>query len=172
MPSAAYTYMCRVGQIHIYSVCIRCIYGIFGREVIKYMVIYGVYIRFWPTLYTCNDLWTEGQIKSPHILSTLLSVGPLWLGLSCLLVKEYYSTRYQSGFLFLNQCGEWFSLPARFFFFLALTWMKWIVLTDRGCYACVQGWPELYVYTVYDRLFGDFPANITVYTPYIHCIFG
>jgi len=39
--------MCRVGQSHIY---IRCIYGIFGREITKYTVIYGVYIRFWPTL--------------------------------------------------------------------------------------------------------------------------
>jgi hypothetical protein len=26
--------------------------------------------------------------------------------------KEFYSTQYQSGFLFLNQCGEWFLLPA------------------------------------------------------------
>jgi hypothetical protein len=29
---------------------IRCICGIFGREITKYTVIYGVYIRFWPTL--------------------------------------------------------------------------------------------------------------------------
>jgi len=33
--------MCRVGQNHTH---IRCIYGIFGREIIKYTVIYGVYI--------------------------------------------------------------------------------------------------------------------------------
>ena len=26
------------------------IYGNFGREITKYTVIYGVYIRFWPTL--------------------------------------------------------------------------------------------------------------------------
>jgi hypothetical protein len=25
-------------------------YGIFGREITKYTVIYGVYIQFWPTL--------------------------------------------------------------------------------------------------------------------------
>ena len=37
----------RVGQIHIY---ILCIYGIFGREITKYTVIYGIYIRFWQTL--------------------------------------------------------------------------------------------------------------------------
>jgi len=30
------------------------------------------------------------------------SVGSLWLGLFCLPVKEFYSTRYQSGLFFLN----------------------------------------------------------------------
>jgi hypothetical protein len=33
---------------------IQCICGVFGREIIKYTVIYGVYIRFWPTLQTGN----------------------------------------------------------------------------------------------------------------------
>jgi hypothetical protein len=33
------------------TIYIRCIYGIFGREIIKATVIYGVYTRFWPTLY-------------------------------------------------------------------------------------------------------------------------
>jgi len=32
------------------TIYIRCIYGIFVREITKYMVIYGVYTRFWPTL--------------------------------------------------------------------------------------------------------------------------
>jgi hypothetical protein len=32
----------------------------------------------------------------------------------------------------------------------------------------IKGWPESYVYTVYDRIFGDFPAKNTVHTPYIH----
>jgi len=32
---------------------------------------------------------------------------------------------------------------------------------------CV-GWPEPYIYTVYDRIFGDFPAKNTVHTPYIY----
>jgi hypothetical protein len=32
------------------TIYIRCVYGIFGREITKYTVIYGVYIRFWPTL--------------------------------------------------------------------------------------------------------------------------
>jgi hypothetical protein len=29
------------------TIYIRCIYSIFGREITKYTVIYGVYIRFW-----------------------------------------------------------------------------------------------------------------------------
>jgi len=29
-----------------------------------------------------------------------------------LLVEKLYGTRYRSGLLFLNQCGEWYSLPA------------------------------------------------------------
>ena len=30
---------------------IRCVYGIIGREITKHTVMYGVYIRFWPTLH-------------------------------------------------------------------------------------------------------------------------
>ena len=57
-------HICRVGHNLTYTVYvryfwqgnhqiyghIRCIYGIFGREITKYMVIYGAYVRFWPTL--------------------------------------------------------------------------------------------------------------------------
>ena len=32
------------------TIYIRCVYGIFGREITKYTVKYGVHIRFWPTL--------------------------------------------------------------------------------------------------------------------------
>ena len=38
--------MSRVGQNYIYTV----LYGIFCRELTEYTVIYGVNIRFWPTL--------------------------------------------------------------------------------------------------------------------------
>ena len=34
------------------TIHIRCMYGKFGREITKYTVIYGEYVRFWPTL--CN----------------------------------------------------------------------------------------------------------------------
>ena len=33
---------------------LRCIYSIFGREFTVYMVIYGAYIRFWPTVLMCH----------------------------------------------------------------------------------------------------------------------
>ena len=36
------------------TIYIRFIYGIFGWEIIKYTVIYGVYIQFWPTLVLCD----------------------------------------------------------------------------------------------------------------------
>jgi len=42
----------RVGQNHIYIyIYVRCMYGILNREITKYTVIYGAYIRFWPTLW-------------------------------------------------------------------------------------------------------------------------
>ena len=37
------------------TIYIRCMYGIFGRENTEYTVIYGVYIRFWPTLRTLRS---------------------------------------------------------------------------------------------------------------------
>jgi len=33
-----------------------------------------------------------------------------------------------------------------------------------------QGWPEPYMYTVYDRIFSDLPAKNTVYTPCIYAL--
>ena len=38
----------RVDQDQVY---VRCIYGNFGRDFIKYTVIHGVYIQFWPILH-------------------------------------------------------------------------------------------------------------------------
>jgi hypothetical protein len=59
------------------TIYIWCIYGIFGRELTKYTVIYGVYIQFWPTLYVTH------MVLQPHITDRLdleLEVGPLALG--------------------------------------------------------------------------------------------
>jgi len=43
------------------TIYIRCIYGIFGRKITKYTVIYGIYIRFWPTLKTRAKVGQPGQ---------------------------------------------------------------------------------------------------------------
>jgi len=32
------------------TIYIQCIHGIFGRGITKYMIIYGVYVRFWLTV--------------------------------------------------------------------------------------------------------------------------
>jgi len=36
---------------------------------------------------------------------------------------------------------------------------------------CRVGQNRIYTYTVYDRIFGDFPVKNAVYTPYI-CVYG
>ena len=48
------------------TIYIRCIHGIFGREITKYTVIYGVCIRSWPTLriYGVHTVFLAG--KSPN----------------------------------------------------------------------------------------------------------
>ena len=48
------------------TIYIRYIYGIFGREIIKYTVIYGVYIRFWPTRLICL-LNMQGTSKDARV---------------------------------------------------------------------------------------------------------
>ena len=40
----------RVGQNHIDILYTHRIHKIYGREITEYTVIYGVHIRFWPTL--------------------------------------------------------------------------------------------------------------------------
>jgi hypothetical protein len=56
----------------------------------------------------------------------------------------------------------------------------WRLLRSDGIVFCIsdgarnahkKGWPDPYKYTVNDRILGDFPAQNTVYTPYI-CGFG
>jgi len=46
------------------TIYIRCIYVISGREITKYTVIYGAYIRFWPTLILCVCFGTSLQTKA------------------------------------------------------------------------------------------------------------
>ena len=42
------------------TIHIQCIYGIFGRDITKITVIYGAYIRFWPTLTYIHTSATGG----------------------------------------------------------------------------------------------------------------
>jgi len=35
-------------------------------------------------------------------------------------------------------------------------------------FGLIKGWPEPYIYTVYDRIFFEFPAKNTVYSLYVH----
>jgi len=55
--SASHSPAFRVGQN-------RFIYGNFGREITKYTVIYGVHIRFWPTLVILNCQFFSWAISS------------------------------------------------------------------------------------------------------------
>ena len=41
---------------------IRCTYGIFSREITVHTVIYGAYIRFWPTLFISEYAQTHRDI--------------------------------------------------------------------------------------------------------------
>ena len=43
------------------TIHIQCVYGIFGREITEYTAVYGVYVRFWPTLQMFK-LCTERRI--------------------------------------------------------------------------------------------------------------
>ena len=56
-PNHGHTYVLLARTIYI-----RCIYGIFGRKITKYTVIYGVYVRFWPTLYIW--LWPIPKVNT------------------------------------------------------------------------------------------------------------
>ena len=61
------------------TICIRCIYGIFGREITKYTVIYGVYIWFWPTLHIYTPHMTVYLVISlPEYRTYTVYIG-FWL---------------------------------------------------------------------------------------------
>ena len=53
------------------TIYIRCIYGTFGWEITEYTVIYGVYIRLWPTLLcSYQDTAKYGLCHRPFFLYT------------------------------------------------------------------------------------------------------
>ena len=60
---------------------IQCIYGFIGREITIHKVIYGVYIRFWPTVgvvYSKNLISGNLSLCVTHPnTSTPMSAGPI-----------------------------------------------------------------------------------------------
>jgi hypothetical protein len=58
------------------TICVRCIYGIFGREITEYTVIYRCYIRFWPTLLKCDKL-DESSATTKNVRSLVICFSPL-----------------------------------------------------------------------------------------------
>ena len=59
------------------TIYIPCIYGIFGREITIYTVIYGVYIRFWPTLHIRGNCITNAGPPTLHIRGNrITNAGP------------------------------------------------------------------------------------------------
>ena len=99
--SAKVYIMCRVDQNHIYTVHIR--YFLQGNH-----QIYGVYIRFWPTLIMCMCLWpTLHTTCSPYISGSdqsylLNSLQHMWLWPALLSALDpYISSSGQSYLLYL-----------------------------------------------------------------------
>ena len=57
------------------TIHIQCIYSNFGREITKYTVIYGVYIRFWPTLHiNIVMLGIRGEVRDMPLPSVHMSI--------------------------------------------------------------------------------------------------
>jgi len=52
--------------------CTRCLYGIFGGDITKYTVIYGAYIRFWPTLCT-HTITAFGFVYTQFLTGLVIS---------------------------------------------------------------------------------------------------
>jgi len=52
--------------------------------------------------------WCGEWFHCLHSFSFLFSVGPLWLGLICLPVKEFYGTRYKVAYISLINVGSGF----------------------------------------------------------------
>ena len=89
------------------------------------------YSKEWSCIFdkTCRVELNWSSISLWLLSSFWYSVGPLWLGLFCRLVKELYGTRNQCGFLFLIQCGEWLPLPA---WFLISIDRNWFLFKERN----------------------------------------
>ena len=74
------------------TIYIRCIYGMYGRGITKYTVIYGAYIWPWPTLQMCN--WTA--------LATELLQFPGWQ--YCVAHSSHRQTQFQIKYINVARC--------------------------------------------------------------------
>jgi len=62
------------GEPYIF-VYLWCIYNISGSDFINYTVMYGMYIRFWPTfVFKHLNIWTEPHCPTKHFFSCSLQV--------------------------------------------------------------------------------------------------
>jgi hypothetical protein len=101
------------------TIYIPSMYGIIGREIAKHTVIYGAYIRFWPTLHICLTNVTNAHQRirfqaEPatlliHIITFFFLV--VWCGGGLVVWwgnggVERYSV--PKGLLLLSLCGECF----------------------------------------------------------------
>jgi hypothetical protein len=130
---------------------VRCTYGTYGREITIHTVIYGVYIRFWPTLRMCYIL----PLRTPNY-----SVMP----------GHQDPSRFKTRYMSVQPCQEhhihvWWCWPALQIILSALrqtrSYATWFVRMERqgmsqrrrslDCCLCarltmqglqgLQGWP-------------------------------
>jgi len=138
--SAAWTYSkcCRVGCAWTYSKC-----GLNILEVLQTHVLH--------TLFYLIYLICEGAAALSYTLGTLLGfcMHCLHFGASSSRVPKVGQNRIYTPHM--TVCTM-ISLPKKPY-------------VHR---ICIYGWPEPYMYTVYDGIFDDFPAKITVCTPYMY----
>jgi hypothetical protein len=49
------------------TIYFRCLYGLYGRKIIKYTVIYGAHIRFWPVPSIFFNQQAHASHKQPYV---------------------------------------------------------------------------------------------------------
>jgi hypothetical protein len=116
------------------------------------------------TQHTCRH--TLAYVNTPHTTHAQAEDGPvqkLLSLLSCPLVPPSQPTLLQLSFvwrvpLYAMMCV----LRTRM---LACSWWRCCRCVCVCVFLCVGLARTVYIYTVYDRMFGDFPARNTVYTP-------
>ena len=68
--------LCHVSCIGLARTIYICVYGVFGREITKYKVIYGVDIQFWLTL-------VMHEVRERLVLALLECVGECSIEIGC-----------------------------------------------------------------------------------------